>query len=112
LHTGGAACGAIARYQLGVIVLKHNKLNFPLGTFLINTVGSTLLGVICGLGFTGTPYLLLGDGFCGAFTTFSTFTVESIQLIQGRARKKALLFIAISVIAGITGFLLGYFLFK
>ncbi len=106
----GAAIGAMARHRLGVIVLKHNRHNFPLGTLLINTGGAALLGVFCGFGLTGSPYALLGDGFCGAFTTFSTFAVESVQLIQGRARRKALFFVVVSAAFGIAGFLSGYLL--
>ena len=78
----GGACGAIARYNLGIAILKHKNHSFPLGTFIINIVGALLLGIICGLGISENSYLLFGDGFCGAFTTFSTFTVESVQLIR------------------------------
>jgi fluoride exporter len=104
----GAALGAMSRYKLGAIVLKHNKHHFPLGTFVINTIGALLLGIFCGFGLSGSPYLLLGDGFCGAFTTFSTFTVECVRLIQGKARKKAVLFIVLSVSAGLVCFFAGY----
>ena len=104
----GGALGAIARYKLGIMIVRKEKHTFPLGTFLINIIGALLLGILCGLNITGNPYLLLGDGFCGAFTTFSTFTVESVQLIRGRARKKAFLFIALSVAVGLLCFLGGY----
>ncbi len=106
----GAAFGAVTRHWLGVIVLKHNRHNFPLGTLLINTSGAALLGIFCGFGVTGSPYVLLGDGFCGAFTTFSTFAVEGVQLIQGKAKRKALLFVVASIVFGVVGFLSGYFL--
>jgi CrcB protein len=104
----GGALGAIARYKLGIMIVRKEKHTFPLGTFLINIIGALLLGILCGLNITGNPYLLLGDGFCGAFTTFSTFTVESVQLIRGRARKKAILFIVLSVTVGLICFLGGY----
>lgn len=104
----GGALGAMARYKLGILIMKKEKHTFPLGTFLINMSGALLLGILCGLNINGNAYLLLGDGFCGAFTTFSTFTVESVQLIKGRARKKAMLFLMLSVTVGLFCFFAGY----
>lgn len=104
----GGACGAVARYRMGTAVLKREKHTFPLGTFLINISGALLLGLLCGYGIGGNPYLLFGDGFCGAFTTFSTFSLESVQLIRGRARRKAAAFIALSFGLGIICFLAGF----
>lgn len=104
----GGAFGAIARHQTGAFILAHNKHKFPLGTFLINIMGSMILGILCGLHLSGNSYSLLGDGFCGAFTTFSTFSVETVQLIRGRSRKKAAAFIVLSVAIGITLFIAGY----
>ena len=104
----GGAFGAMARYKLGAIILSHKKHTFPLGTFLINISGALLLGILCGLNLSDNPYLLLGDGFCGAFTTFSTFAVESVRLIQGKAVKKSILFIMLSVSVGLVCFVAGY----
>lgn len=104
----GGACGALARYKLGAVIIKHETHRFPLGTFLINISGAFLLGILCGLQLSGNPYFLLGDGFCGAFTTFSTFTLESVQLIRGKALKKSIVFIGMSVFAGMFCFLAGY----
>lgn len=57
----GAALGAAARYKTGELILKYSKCrNFPLGTFLINTAGSLLLGVLCGLNLNGNPYVFSG----------------------------------------------------
>jgi len=104
----GGALGAMARYKLGTMILSHKKHTFPLGTFLINVTGALLLGVLCGLNLSGNPYLLFGDGFCGAFTTFSTFSVESVRLIQRNAVKKSILFILLSVSVGLVCFAVGY----
>ena len=104
----GGAFGAVARYKLGAILLRHEAGTFPFGTFAINTAGALLLGLLCGFGVSGNSYLLFGDGFCGAFTTFSTFAVESVQLIRGKARKKAVLFAVMSVSAGLVCFMIGY----
>ncbi|HEX2985697.1 MAG TPA: CrcB family protein [Caproiciproducens sp.] len=104
----GGACGALARYKLGAVIMKHETHRYPLGTFLINIGGAFLLGILCGLRLSGNPYFLLGDGFCGAFTTFSTFTVESVQLIRGKAYRKTALFVVSSVVFGILCFTAGY----
>lgn len=104
----GGACGAVARYQLGIILYRREKHTFPLGTFIINITGALLLGIISGLNLSGNPYLLLGDGFCGAFTTFSTFAVESVQLIRHQAVKKSVVFVLLSVSIGLICFFVGF----
>ncbi|MDF1494671.1 fluoride efflux transporter CrcB [Caproiciproducens sp. CPB-2] len=104
----GGVCGAIARYQIGAAFSKRKNHTFPFGTFFINLSGAFLLGIFCGLGISGNSYLLLGDGFCGAFTTFSTFTVESVQLMQHDAVRESLLFIVLSLAAGLLCFSMGY----
>jgi fluoride exporter len=67
---------------------------FPWGTFAINVTGSFLLGVITGAvlyhGFADVPKVALGTGFCGAYTTFSTFAYEIVRLAEGGARRAAL----------------------
>jgi CrcB protein len=66
---------------------------FPWGTFVINASGSFALGVLTGLGlyhaFPKTPRVILGAGFCGAYTTFSTFTFETIRLVEEGATWEA-----------------------
>lgn len=104
----GGAFGAAARHRIGALILEHKKHTFPLGTFLINIAGAFILGILSGLKLNGNAYLLLGDGFCGAFTTFSTFSVETVQLIRGRAKKKAMLFVVLSVTIGLGLFSAGY----
>lgn len=108
LLAAGGAAGAVARHRLGAFILKREKHDFPVGIFLINILGALLLGILCGLGVGGSPYLLLGDGFCGAFTTFSTFMVESAEFIKGNAVKKAAAYVGISVTFGILFFAAGY----
>ncbi|HVW33848.1 MAG TPA: CrcB family protein, partial [Acidimicrobiia bacterium] len=67
---------------------------FPWGTFIINVTGSFLLGLLTGLGlshgFPKVPRLVLGTGFCGAYTTFSTFTFESVRLLEEGTATEAL----------------------
>jgi CrcB protein len=89
-----AALGACARHLLGEHVRERVPGRFPWGTFVINASGSLLLGVITGLGIyhglAKVPALVLGVGFCGAYTTFSTFAVETVRLLEDGAVKEAL----------------------
>jgi CrcB protein len=88
LAVGGGA-GTNARYWLGRLVTQlQGEVEFPWATFTINVVGSALLGVVSAA-YLNHPdparrnwYLLLGTGFCGGFTTFSTFSFETLKLIQ------------------------------
>jgi len=69
----GAAVGAPVRYLLGGLLDGR----LPRGTMLANWVGSFLLGWLSGLGLAGSPMALLGTGFCGALSTFSSFMVQA-----------------------------------
>ena len=90
--TAAAAVGAPLRYLVDVGVSDRTEGVFPWGTFLVNASGSFVLGFLTGLGLYhglgGTPRIVLGTGFCGAYTTFSTFTFETVRLIEeGDARE-------------------------
>ncbi len=74
----GGFLGAICRYALSRQIQGTN--GFPLGTFVVNLLGAFLLGLLVGIQISGHYYHLLGIGFMGAFTTFSTFMLESEQL--------------------------------
>jgi CrcB protein len=75
-----------------------------MGTLVVNVSGSFVLGLITGLaiyhGFPKASREILGTGFVGAYTTFSTFTLETMQLLEGRQTRSALINIASSVVAG------------
>jgi CrcB protein len=113
LAIGGGA-GANARYWLGVVVARFQQtwfevVEFPWATFLINAGGSTLLGFIAAA-YLGHPdparrngYLLLGTGFCGGFTTFSTFSLETLELIRDGKGGAAIAYVGGSVAAGLLG---------
>ena len=81
-----AAVGAVARYLTDRFVGDRTDSAFPWGTFLINVTGSFVLGALTGLSlyhaFPATPRVVLGTGFCGAYTTFSTFSFETVRLIE------------------------------
>jgi CrcB protein len=88
------AVGAPARYLVDGAVGDRTKGVFPWGTFLINATGSLLLGFLTGLAlyhaFPTEPKIVVGTGFCGAYTTFSTFTFETVRLIEEGAINEAL----------------------
>lgn len=105
------AMGAPARFLLDAWVQHRTDRIFPWGTFVINTSGSLILGFITGLvlyhGLPNTPRLLIGTGFCGAYTTFSTFTLESVRLAEDRAVPAAFGNVLGSMVAGLLGATLG-----
>ena len=92
LAVAGAA-GAPTRYLLDGFVQDRTEGAFPWGTFVINVSGSFALGLITGSAlyhaFPNTPKVWLGTGFCGAYTTFSTFTFETIRLLEEGAYRDA-----------------------
>ena len=99
------AIGAPARYLLDGFVQRRTRGSFPFGTFVVNLLGAFALGVITGLalhhGLGKAPKVLLGTGFCGAFTTFSTFSHETMQLAEDGAWRDAGLNVALSLVLGL-----------
>jgi CrcB protein len=110
----GGGAGANARYWLGQVVNRWQEAQlpgyeFPWATFLINVSGSVVLGIAAGL-CLGQPdparrhwYLLLGTGFCGGYTTFSTFSLEALELLRDGKAGAALAYVGGSVAAGVLG---------
>ena len=80
------AIGAPLRYLVDIAITKRREGTFPWATFVINVTGSFLLGLLTGLGLhhglPKTARVVLGTGFCGAYTTFSTFTFETVRLLE------------------------------
>ncbi len=107
----GGFFGALARYGVGE-AFRFLGSGFPYGTMVANITGSFLLGFIQVLAlerFLLSPRLrlLLGVGFCGAYTTFSTFTKETFKLIHGKLLFKALFYVGGTVILCLLGAWLG-----
>lgn len=98
------AVGAPVRYLVDGAIGDRAEGVFPWGTFLINTTGALLLGFLTGLGlyhaFPRTPRIVLGTGFVGAYTTFSTFTYETVRLVEEGATVEAVLNALGTLLAG------------
>ncbi|MFC7097923.1 fluoride efflux transporter CrcB [Halobaculum marinum] len=92
LVAAGGAGGAVGRYLVGSAVDRGGS--FPLGTLTVNVVGSFLLGLLTFLPVGGDVSLFVGTGACGAFTTFSSFSVATVQLWDGGERGRAVAFVA------------------
>ena len=102
----GGAVGSMLRYAVSYAVSKYAQHPFPFGTFIINIVGSLLIGVLFGLAARNQwlhegGMLLLATGFCGGFTTFSAFALENVNLMQKGQSVTALIYIGLGVIVGL-----------
>jgi CrcB protein len=110
----GGAAGALARFWLGGWVAGWARPGFPWATFAINVAGSLLLGFLLRLlpGRAAEVELraLLAVGFCGAFTTFSTFGVETVELLRRSAYGAAAAYAAGSVAASVLAVVAGAWL--
>jgi len=103
----GAALGAPARYLVDRAIQARHTSGFPWGTFAVNVSGSFLLGLIAASAVSGSHLAFLGTGFCGAFTTYSTFAYETLLLARNGSRSRATLNALVSVTAGVAAVYLG-----
>jgi fluoride exporter len=87
------AAGAVCRYGVDVAVTSRSRGRFPFGTLLVNVTGAVLIGIFAGavanLGAPGEVRVVMGAGFCGAYTTFSTLAYETWRLIEDGAYGRA-----------------------
>ncbi|WP_297515405.1 fluoride efflux transporter CrcB [Thermococcus sp.] len=109
----GGALGALARFYLSGLLPTYK--DFPVGTLLVNSVASFILGYLYGLLFWGinvTPEwrLFLGTGFCGALSTFSTFSYETFSLLREREYVLAVLNVLANVFVTLGLVFLGFIL--
>ncbi len=108
----GGALGSVARYLLGAYVQARVSTALPVGTLLINVVGSFLLGLFVQVGLdtsavTPEVRFFLTTGFCGGFTTFSTFSYETYRLIEDGEFGIAGFYVVASVVLSLIGCALG-----
>lgn len=99
----GGALGSVCRYLLGSVVQRSTHAEFPLGTLVVNILGCLAIGAIFRLippvAPRGSPTsALLIVGFCGGFTTFSAFSLETIGLLTGGEWLKAVVYVGLSVL--------------
>lgn len=108
----GGAVGAAARYAISGWIQLRAGAGFPLGTLVVNVAGSLLLAFVVRFleGVAAPPEWrgLFAIGFCGAFTTFSTFGYESVQLLEGGQWSRAMVYVLGSVLASLIAVLLGF----
>lgn len=108
----GGAVGAPLRYLADLLVQARHDSVLPWGTLTVNVVGSLILGVVASaVVHAGSPAWLLtlvGTGFCGALTTFSTFGFETFRLLEDGSWAEALVNVGLSLVAGMLAVVAGW----
>ncbi len=108
----GSAVGGVARFALASPVQQRVGPNFPVGTLIVNISGSFVLGLILRYApgtqaITPEVRALLTTGFCGGYTTFSTFTYDTMLLLEDGQTSRAGLYVLLSVTLSLAGAWLG-----
>lgn len=117
LVAAGAAIGSAFRYGISSYIQKHISVIFPYGTLVVNVVGSFLLGIIMFYlsekNLVGNEFrLFLTVGFLGGFTTFSTFSYETLNLFRDSEFSLAIYNVLLNVILSLAGISLAYLISK
>ena len=113
----GGAIGSVSRYGCQKWIYQFYPHPFPFGTFVVNILGSLLIGLFFGLSERGNIMspewrLFLTTGFCGGYTTFSTFSFETLALLKEGNYGYALMYIILSVVLGLMAVWLGTIIVK
>ena len=113
----GGAMGSVVRYLTHWLTSKYFQSSFPLSTFLVNILGSLLIGLF--IGYLGKYFpenhplkFLLIVGFCGGFTTFSTFSNDGLSLLRGEFYGTFITYTLLSIAIGLTAVVAGGYLGK
>ena len=111
LVIAGAAVGAPLRYLSDRAIQARHDSVLPWGTLTVNVFGSLILGILTGAvtagGASPQVQLAVGTGFCGALTTYSTFSYETLRLLEDDARLFAVVNVVASIVAGLVAAFLG-----
>ncbi len=116
IGTGGFL-GSVMRYGSNQMMVKLFDSTHPIGTFFVNIAGSFLIGIILGLFEKGDLVstnwkLFLAVGFCGGFTTFSSFALENLNFLQSNQFFISMMYIGFSIIAGLSAVYFGFWAVK
>ena len=107
----GGGLGSLCRYALAAAVSTRAHLAFPIGTLVVNILGCIIIGIVArqlmNMQTDVMARAAIITGFCGGFTTFSTFSYETVGLISGGEWAKAALYVGASVIACVAGTAIG-----
>jgi fluoride exporter len=101
-------CGALARFGLTLLVAGRLHPHFPAGTLAVNVSGAFLLGVLAGAAVEGDARSVLGAGLIGAYTTFSTWMVETQRIEEAGRRRIAVTNVVLSIVLGLAAAALGH----
>ncbi len=109
----GGMLGSIARYLTGQAINKLFTYQLPVGTLAVNMAGALLIGIVIGMGerfrwFNEPWHFFLAIGFCGSFTTYSTFAYENYTLLKEGHLASFMFYVVISLVVGIMLAWLGY----
>ena len=111
----GGAVGSVLRYLIGRVVQGVAHIGFPIGTLVVNVAGCLAVGALSRHFLNNEIHPVLRAalivGFCGGFTTFSTFSLETIGLLSGGAAGKAMVYMAISLILCLAFTAIGFYLY-
>lgn len=117
LAGSGSFIGGILRYLTQLLFSKFFSDSFPLGTLLINIIGSFLIGIVFSLSeksdiISQEAKIFIAVGICGGFTTFSSFSIENLFLLRDGQYIQMILYSLLSVFLGISAALAGFLLIK
>jgi CrcB protein len=100
----GASAGAVLRYATGRYVGRvAGRRTFPYATFTVNVIGSFVLALITFLGASEDIFLLVGTGACGSYTTFSSFSVDTVRLWESGDRALAAWYATANLLGAVVG---------
>lgn len=106
----GGFIGSAVRYMITLTFYRQAGSNFPIGTFMVNMIGSFIIGLVLAsaLNENNTWKLLVATGFCGGFTTFSTFSMEGMRLLSNGSVNAAMIYMMGSLFIGLMLCAAGY----